>query len=64
MNATYHTPAQAADFFGLSKKTILRAIKTGELAAIKYNSKVFRIMSVDGAAWYAAKGGRLKNVRK
>jgi excisionase family DNA binding protein len=57
MKITYkiHTVQEVADTLGLSKKTILRAIKSGELPCIKINPRVYRIHAVDASVWYLAK---------
>jgi excisionase family DNA binding protein len=60
MSTQYYSPESAAEFFGLSKKTVLRAIRTGELPSIRYNKRVFRILAIDASCWYAGHGGRLK----
>lgn len=56
-----YSPQEVADLLGLSKATILGAVKTGELPAIRYNARVFRVAAVDCAAWYALRGGRLRS---
>jgi excisionase family DNA binding protein len=58
---TTYKPQQAADLLGLPKSTILAAIERGELPAMRFNARVYRITAVDCAAWYASKGGRLKS---
>lgn len=39
----YYTPIQAAVKLGVSNATILRRIRTGEIAAVKISQRVFRI---------------------
>ena len=55
-----YAPQQVSDLLGLPKSTILAAIDRGELPAIKFNRRVFRITATDAAIWYSSKGGRLK----
>lgn len=56
-----YSPAQVSDLLGLPKSTILAAIDRGELPAIKFNRRVFRVTATDAAIWYSTKGGRLKS---
>lgn len=60
MSIKTYTPAGVAKFLGVSKKTILAAIKSGALPAVRYNERVIRITATDCAVWYAARGGKLK----
>lgn len=57
MKQTYktHSPAETAEILGLSKKTIYRAIKIGELPVIRINARVIRISAIDSALWFATK---------
>ena len=58
---TTYSPQQVADLLGLPKSTVLGAIERNELAAIRFNQRVYRITAVDCSAWYAARGGRVKS---
>ena len=58
---TTYSPKQVADLLGLPKSTVLAAIERNELAAIRFNQRVYRVAAVDAAAWYATKGGRVKS---
>lgn len=60
MSIKTYSPAGVADFLGVSKKTILAAIKSGALPAVRYNGRVYRITATDAAIYYAARGGKLK----
>lgn len=64
MQPRFHSPAEAADLLGISVRTIRRAVLAGELPAVRYNRRVWRISAVDCAAWYAVKGGRLSTSGK
>jgi excisionase family DNA binding protein len=55
----FHSPKEASDLLGISKRTLRRAVEMGELSCIKYNSRTWRFSAVDLAAWYASRGGRL-----
>ena len=55
MKYKIHTVQEVAQILGLSKKTILRAIKKNELPCIKINPRVYRIHAVDASVWYVAK---------
>ena len=59
MNPKFYTPSEASDLLGISKRTLRRAVKAGELPCVQYNARVWRLSAVDLAAWYATKGGRL-----
>ena len=48
-------PGPLARHWGISKKTVLRLIASGQLPAHKLNARVFRISYVDAAAFYAAR---------
>jgi excisionase family DNA binding protein len=58
---TTYSPQQVSDLLGLPKSTVLSAIERGELPAIRFNARVYRITAIDAGAWFAAKGGRLKS---
>ena len=50
------TPAEVADRCQLSTKTVLRAIRRGDLRASQLgNCRAFRILAEDVDAWIAAK---------
>jgi excisionase family DNA binding protein len=51
-------PGEAAGAVGCSVKTILRAIKAGELQALPLNRRVILITKVDLAAYVATKAAR------
>ena len=53
MTSKAYSPAQLADFWGCSRKTILRAIRRGELPAVAIGPQTIRILAVDAAAFYA-----------
>jgi len=55
----FHSPQEASEIFGISVRTLRRAVESGELSCVKYNSRVWRFSAVDLGAWYATKGGRL-----
>jgi excisionase family DNA binding protein len=48
-----YSPKTLAAFWGCSKKTILRAIESGDLVAIRLGQKTIRITAVDASAFYA-----------
>ncbi|RYD17969.1 MAG: DNA-binding protein [Verrucomicrobiaceae bacterium] len=50
------TPGEIALKYGLSLKTIYRAVQAGDLPCLRINRRVFRITDVDAALWYLAKG--------
>ncbi|MES2920191.1 MAG: helix-turn-helix domain-containing protein [Verrucomicrobiota bacterium] len=54
--AKTNTPCEVAGKYGLSMKTIYRAVKAGELPCVRINARVFRITEVDAAAWWLLKG--------
>lgn len=58
---TTYSPQQVSALLGLPKSTVLSAIERGELPAIRWNARVYRITATDAAAWYCTKGGRLKS---
>lgn len=47
------TPSEAAMVATVPTRTILSAIRTGELAAFKFNARTFRIEQHDLQAWLA-----------
>ncbi len=49
---TLYRPADLAGAVGVSKRTILSAIRSGRLKAHKINGRVFEIESEDAAAWW------------
>lgn len=53
MNTDILTPAQAAHHAKVSRPTISRALKSGDLPGIRDNSGAWRIMSSDLDAWKA-----------
>jgi hypothetical protein len=48
-----YSPKSLAAFWGCSTKTILRAIESGDLVAIRLGQKTIRITATDAAAFYA-----------
>lgn len=56
-----YSPKKTADMLGIPVSTIRAAVHSGELPAIRYNQRVWRITAVDAAAWYATKGGRIRS---
>lgn len=58
---TTYSPQQVSDLLGVPKSTVLAAIDKGELPAIRWNRRVFRITATDAALWFALHGGRLKS---
>jgi excisionase family DNA binding protein len=63
MKPKFHSPGEASDLLGISKRTLRRAVESGELPCVKYNDRVWRFSAVDLAAWYASRGGRLSTTR-
>jgi excisionase family DNA binding protein len=59
----FHSPQEAADILGISKRTLRRAVEAGELPCIKYNSRTWRFSAVDLALWHLSKGGKLSTSR-
>lgn len=57
-----HSPQDIADQWGVSRKTVLRAIRRGELPAVWIGPQSLRIMPVDAAAYYARKSVNLSPV--
>lgn len=52
-NPKSFSPAELADFWGCSRKTILRIIRRGELPAVHLTAQTIRVMAADAAAFYA-----------
>jgi excisionase family DNA binding protein len=52
------TPQEAADLLGLSRETIRRAIRSGELKAIRLGYRTVRVTKADLDEWIVSKGGR------
>jgi excisionase family DNA binding protein len=50
---TTYSPKELARFWSCSRKTILRAIESGDLVAIRLGPKTIRVTAVDAAAFYA-----------
>lgn len=50
-----YSPGEAAVTTGLSRRTILAAISSGELAAARYNARVLRIAHGVLLAWQIAR---------
>ena len=59
MKPRFHTPNEAADLLGISKRTLRRAVEAGELPCVKYNRRTWRFSAVDLGLWYASRDGRL-----
>lgn len=57
-----HSPQDIADTWGVSRKTVLRAIRRGELPAVRIGPQSIRIMPVDAAAYYLKKSVNLSPV--
>lgn len=55
MNSETLTPAEAAARAGVSRPTISRALKSGELIGIRDNSARWRVRPDDLAAWIAGR---------
>jgi len=53
MNPKAYSPADLAEFWGCSRKTILRIIARGDLPAVRLAPQTIRILKVDAAAYYA-----------
>lgn len=47
----FYSPGEAAAVLGISTRTVLRAIASGRLRAIRVNSRVLRISAADLEAW-------------
>lgn len=56
------SPQELADFWGVSRRTILRAIRRGDLPAVRIGPQSIRITRVDAAAYYARKSSGLSPV--
>lgn len=54
MKTSPYSPQELADFWNVSRKTVLRAIRSGRLPALKLGARTIRILPVDAAAYYAA----------
>jgi excisionase family DNA binding protein len=52
-----YSPQQLADLWTCSRKTILRAIRRGDLPSVRIGPQTIRVLSVDAAVYY------LKNSR-
>ena len=52
-NAKAYSPAELAEFWGCSRKTILRIIRRGDMPAVKITPQTIRILAVDASAYYA-----------
>lgn len=52
MKSEYLTPQEVAGKFGVSAKTIYRAIQNGSLKCHRINGRVFRIIETDAALWW------------
>lgn len=50
-----YTIGEASNLVGLSEKTLLRAIRSGELPCLKINARVYRLMPVDLSVWYLSR---------
>ena len=51
-NLTIYSPKSLASKLGISRRAILRAIKTKELEAHRVNARVFQIESPAAARWW------------
>lgn len=47
----FYAPSEAAAVLGVSTKTILRAIASGQLRALRVNARVLRISTADLEEW-------------
>lgn len=56
------SPQDIADLWGVSRKTVLRAIRRGDLPAIWISPQSIRIMPVDASAYYLKKSVNLSPV--
>jgi excisionase family DNA binding protein len=52
------TPQEAADLLGVSRETIRRAIRSGELKATRLGYRTVRVTRADLDEWVVSKGGR------
>jgi len=52
MNTITFTPVEVASRYNVPTKTVLRAIKTGELQALRFNSRVIRINENSVIMWH------------
>lgn len=50
---TIYRPGELAAAMGLSRRTILKAIQSGQLRAHRINSRVFEIESYEAGRWWA-----------
>ena len=55
----WHSPADLAALWGVSRKTVLRAIRRGDLPAVRVGPQCIRVTPVDAAAFYAARSSGL-----
>lgn len=54
-DASYMSPAQVAEFLGISSDSVLRAVARGDLPAVKLSARVIRIARTDLDAYLAAR---------
>jgi excisionase family DNA binding protein len=55
------TPQEAADFLGVSVRTLRRAEKAGELPVIRINARVIRFLPPDLSLWYLSHKRNVRN---
>lgn len=62
MNYDELTVTETADLLGVSRRTVDRLIKSGELPCVWHNPRVLRICRVDIGVYYAKKRGKCQQV--
>lgn len=56
------SPQEIADQWGVCRKTVLRAVRRGDLPAVWIGPQALRIMPVDAATYYLKKSVNLSPV--
>lgn len=55
MRRKWYSPQDLAELWGVSRKTVLRAIRGGDLPAVRIRPQCIRVTPVDAAAYYATR---------